>query len=130
MPGRWQREGVHAGTPADPVVKHLNGVPWYDARLPWSVHQCRPQTVAFWWERRSDGWLTQLPAGGTLFCACGATADLVGNLGWVGRNERRAARRTPDLQTTIEFAMPLPHQRIESPVVPSVQSALRVMAGR
>jgi hypothetical protein len=128
MTGRWQREGVHAGTPADPVVKHRNGVPWHAAPLPWTLHRCRPQTIALWWERKSDGWLGQFPAGGTLYCACGGTAVLDTNSGWVGRNGRRSG--CTDQQATIEFCLPVPHQRIESPVVPSVQSALRVMAGR
>jgi hypothetical protein len=130
MTGRWQREGVHAGTPADPVVKHLDGVPWYAASAPWILHHCRAQTIALWWERKADGWLSQFPAGGTSYCACGATADLNTDTGWRGRNERRSACTKPDLETTVEFGLTLPHQRIESPVVPSVQSALRVMAGR
>ena len=121
MTGRWQREGVHAGTPTDPVIKHLDGIPWYAAPLPWALHRlCRPQTVELWWERRPGDWSSSLPAGGRLFCACGGTLDLEreDGQGWVGRNSRRGRRGRSDLLSTVE------------PVALSAQSGARVMVGR
>lgn len=130
MAGRWQHEGVHAGTPADPVVKHLDGIPWYTAPTPRGLHRkCRPQTVELWWAPVPDGWFYGLPKGGRMFCRCGATLDLQtgeADGGWVGRNSRRSDDDLHDLITTVELPVPMPPQRIESPNALSVQSGVHV----
>jgi hypothetical protein len=131
MTGRWQRAGVHAGTPADPVIKHRDGIPWYAAPLPWALHRsCRPQTIELWWKRLPDDWPSGPLAGGRLFCACGGVVDSDANddQSWVGRNSRRAVGTMSEQLPNVEPVVP--HQRIESPGVLSVQSGVRVTVSR
>lgn len=65
------------------LLKHRNGVPWYDAPIPRKWHFCRA------W---SSGWvdLTQLER-----CACGAQRDVYQGRWspWVWKNTRRNGPR-------------------------------------
>lgn len=61
----------------DADVRHVNDIPWYEAKLPSRFHLCKTQT---------SGWVNIF----TLVerCACGATRIDARGL-WVDKNSRR-----------------------------------------
>ena len=123
MTGRWQREGVHAGTRADPVVvKHLNGVPWHAASMPWVLHRCRQKTNFL---RRSAG----RTAGSARSPRAARPSARAAPLLISPRTPAGAvtpsvpsAYTTIDQESNVELCLTLPHQWIESPAIPSVRS--------
>lgn len=118
MTHRWQRDGAHAGTRADPIVKHRHGVPWYSAPLPWVLHRrCAPHTLELWWnDSDEDGFdrAARFPDGGRQFCACGAVLDLAVDQEWRGRNSRRAHRPAQAARPALPS---IPRRRASLPVV-------------
>ncbi len=112
MPGRWQREERHVGTPADPAVKHLDGIPWHDRPIPSACHRrCYAQTLEYWWFSYEPEARQKWPDAGIQICPCGAVRDSARpELGWIGRNTRRTRRavaRRADLTQTLA-AIPEP----------------------
>jgi len=67
----------------DSQIQHLNGVPWFEATVPPTVHVCVVQTQGF-------SGLHQY-----FRCACGAISEYRGRtpLHWDERNTRVAAKK-------------------------------------
>lgn len=57
-------------------IEHKNGIPWHEAKLPFWIHRCKPQT---------RGWMGYFRSVDR--CACGAVRRDEGH--WFEKNERR-----------------------------------------